>query len=97
LGATRKNRLAFWSDARRHENWLCFLSLLKYLETEAGPKRFKAKIIETPKKRAVIAICMQRDPNNRFQMEELRRCYGVSKYVACVHRNEDWAYWSSPR
>tara|TARA_R110002051_G_scaffold99857_1_gene170217 strand:- start:22869 stop:23429 length:561 start_codon:yes stop_codon:yes gene_type:complete len=76
-----------------------FLSL-KYLETEASPKEFKAKkLIENPKKAgAVIAICMQRDPNKSVpEWEEVAATAMAvqNMWLACTEMKIG-AYWSSP-
>ncbi len=76
-----------------------FLSL-KYLETEASPKEFKAKkLIENPKKAgAIIAICMQRDPNKSVpEWEEVAATAMAvqNMWLACTEMKIG-AYWSSP-
>lgn len=76
-----------------------FLSL-KYLETEANPKEFKAKkLIENPKKAgAIIAICMQRDPMKSVpEWEEIAAVAMAvqNMWLACTELGIG-AYWSSP-
>lgn len=76
-----------------------FLSL-KYLETEANPKEFKAKkLIENPKKAgAIIAICMQRDPNKSVpEWEEVAATAMAvqNMWLVCAEMGIG-AYWSSP-
>ncbi|MDP5229302.1 MAG: nitroreductase [Cellulophaga sp.] len=76
-----------------------FLSL-KYLETEANPKEFKAKkLIENPKKAgAIIAICMQRDPMKSVpEWEEIAATAMAvqNMWLMCTELGIG-AYWSSP-
>lgn len=76
-----------------------FLSL-KYLENDPSPKEFKArKIIENPKKSAaVIAIGIQRDPQERVpEWEEIAAVAMAvqNMWLACTELGIG-AYWSSP-
>lgn len=76
-----------------------FLSL-KYLETKANPKEFKAKkLIENPKKAgAIIAICMQRDPMKSVpEWEEIAATAMAvqNMWLMCTELGIG-AYWSSP-
>jgi len=76
-----------------------FLSL-KYLETELKPKEFKAKkLIENPKKAgAIIAVCMQRDPNKSVpEWEEIAATAMAvqNMWLVCTEMKIG-AYWSSP-
>ena len=76
-----------------------FLSL-KYMETEAKPKEFKVKkLIENPKKAsAIIAICMQRDPNESLpEWEEIAAtAMAVQNMWLCCTEMGIGCYWSSP-
>ncbi|MBU2995247.1 nitroreductase [Cellulophaga baltica] len=76
-----------------------FLSL-KYLENDASPKEFKAKkIIQNPKSAAaVIAICMQRDPEESVpEWEEVAAVAMAvqNMWLMCTELGIG-AYWSSP-
>ncbi|MDT7829405.1 nitroreductase [Pricia sp. S334] len=76
-----------------------FLSY-KYMETEARPKKIKArKLIEKPKMSgAVIAICMQRDPQERIpDWEEVAAtAMAVQNMWLCCTEMGIGCYWSSP-
>ena len=76
-----------------------FLSL-KYMETESKPKEFKAKkLIENPKRAAaIIAICMQRDPNESLpEWEEIAAtAMAVQNMWLCCTEMGIGCYWSSP-
>lgn len=76
-----------------------FLSY-KYLEEEARPKQMKAKkLIENPKRAAaVIAICMQRDPNESIpEWEEIAATAMAvqNMWLYCAELGIG-CYWSSP-
>ena len=72
----------------------------KYLETEPNPKQFKArKLRENPSRAAaVIAICMQRDPDERLpEWEEIAAtAMAVQNMWLCCTELGIGAYWSSP-
>lgn len=76
-----------------------FLSL-KYMETEAKPKEYKVKkLIENPKRAgAIIAICMQRDPNECIpEWEEIAAtAMAVQNMWLCCTEMGIGCYWSSP-
>jgi len=76
-----------------------FLSL-KYMENDAKPKEFKVKkLIENPKRAAaIIAICMQRDPNESIpEWEEIAAvAMAVQNMWLCCTALEIGCYWSSP-
>lgn len=76
-----------------------FLSL-KYMETESKPKELKVKkLIENPKKAgAMIAICMQRDPNESVpEWEEVAAtAMAVQNMWLCCAEMGIGCYWSSP-
>ncbi|MEZ2416144.1 nitroreductase [Muriicola sp. E247] len=76
-----------------------FLSA-KYEETDPRPKEVKArKIREKPKASAVvIAICMQRDPEERLpEWEEIAAtAMAVQNMWLCCTSLKIGAYWSSP-
>ncbi|MRI00626.1 nitroreductase [Kriegella sp. EG-1] len=76
-----------------------FLSL-KYMETESKPKEIKVKkLIENPKKAgAIIAICMQRDPNESVpEWEEIAAtAMAVQNMWLCATEMGIGSYWSSP-
>ncbi len=76
-----------------------FLSY-KYMETEARPKQVKVKkLIENPKKAgAIIAICMQRDPQERIpDWEEVAAvAMAVQNMWLCCTEMGIGCYWSSP-
>lgn len=76
-----------------------FLSL-KYMETEERPKQMKAKkLIDNPKKAgAIIAICMQRDPEERVpEWEEIAAtAMAVQNMWLCCTQLGIGCYWSSP-
>ncbi len=76
-----------------------FLSL-KYMETDPSPKQFKAgKLIENPQKAgAIIAICMQRDPNESVpEWEEIAAtAMAVQNMWLCCTQMGIGCYWSSP-
>lgn len=72
----------------------------KYLETEAKPKNFKAeKLLNNPQKAAaIIAICMQRDPQERVpEWEEVAATAMAvqNMWLACTAHGIG-SYWSSP-
>lgn len=72
----------------------------KYLETEASPKQFKAKkLLENPTRAgAIIAICMQRDPQQRLpEWEEIAATAMAvqNMWLTCTELGLG-AYWSSP-
>lgn len=72
----------------------------KYLETVERPKQIKAKkLLENPRKAsAIIAICMQRDPNESVpEWEEIAAtAMAVQNMWLCCTDLEIGAYWSSP-
>ena len=72
----------------------------KYLETNPEPKQFRArKFLENPSKAgAIIAICMQRDPEERLpEWEELAAtAMAVQNMWLCCTELGLGAYWSSP-
>ena len=76
-----------------------FMSL-KYMETEGRPKKMKTKkLIENPKKAgAIIAICMQRDPQERIpEWEEVAAtAMAVQNMWLCCTEMGIGCYWSSP-
>ncbi len=72
----------------------------KYRETETAPKEFKAKkLLNNPQKAAaVIAICMQRDPEERLpEWEEIASVAMAvqNMWLVCTEM-ELGSYWSSP-
>ena len=72
----------------------------KYLETDASPKQFKAKkLLENPLRAgAIIAICMQRDPQQRLpEWEEIAATAMAvqNMWLTCTELGLG-AYWSSP-
>ena len=72
----------------------------KYEETEANPKVFKVKkLLENPvRSAAVIAICMQRDPNESLpEWEEIAATsMAVQNMWLCCTEMGIGCYWSSP-
>lgn len=76
-----------------------FLSA-KYQELDPNPKQVKIKkLLENPKKSgAVIAICMQRDPNESIpEWEEVAAvAMAVQNMWLCCTEMGIGAYWSSP-
>ncbi|WP_350284696.1 nitroreductase [uncultured Croceitalea sp.] len=72
----------------------------KYEETETKPKQIKIKKLqENPKKAAaIIAICMQRDPNESLpEWEELAAtAMAVQNMWLCCTELGIGSYWSSP-
>ena len=72
----------------------------KYLESDPAPKKFKArKLLENPVKAgAIIAICMQRDPEQRLpEWEEVAAtAMAVQNMWLCATEFGLGAYWSSP-
>lgn len=76
-----------------------FLSL-KYMEAEPKPKEFKVKkLIENPKRAgAIIAICMQRDPDECVpEWEEIAAtAMAVQNMWLCCTEMGIGCYWSSP-
>ena len=72
----------------------------KYLETNPDPKKFRAKkLLENPQKAgAIIAICMQRDPEERLpEWEEIAAtAMAVQNMWLCATEHGLGAYWSSP-
>ncbi|SNZ01246.1 nitroreductase family protein [Flagellimonas pacifica] len=76
-----------------------FLSY-KYMETEPKPKQIKVKkLIENPKRAgAIIAICMQRDPNESIpEWEEVAAtAMAVQNMWLCCTEMRIGCYWSSP-
>jgi len=76
-----------------------FLSY-KYLDVEERPKQMKVKkLIENPKRAAaVIAICMQRDPNESLpEWEEIAAtAMAVQNMWLCCTELGIGCYWSSP-
>ncbi len=72
----------------------------KYLEMDPTPKQFKArKLLENPQKAgAVIAICMQRDPQERLpEWEEIAATAMAVQniWLTCTELGLG-GYWSSP-
>lgn len=76
-----------------------FLSL-KYMETEARPKKIKTqKLIENPKRAsAIICICMQRDPRESLPVweEVAATAMAVQNMWLCCTEMGIGCYWSSP-
>lgn len=76
-----------------------FLSL-KYMENDASPKEFKVKkLMENPKRAgAIIAVCMQRDPNESVpEWEEVAAtAMAVQNMWLCCTEMGIGSYWSSP-
>jgi nitroreductase len=76
-----------------------FLSL-KYMESDPKPKQFKVeKLIQNPKKAgAIIAICMQRDPEESVpEWEEVAAtAMAVQNMWLCCTELGIGSYWSSP-
>jgi nitroreductase len=76
-----------------------FLSL-KYMETEAKPRKIKVrKFIENPKRAAaVICICMQKDPGERLPVweEVAATAMAVQNMWLCCTEMGIGCYWSSP-
>ncbi|WP_339714402.1 nitroreductase [uncultured Kriegella sp.] len=76
-----------------------FLSL-KYMENDASPKEFKVKkLMENPKRAgAIIAVCMQRDPNESVpEWEEIAAtAMAVQNMWLCCTEMGIGSYWSSP-
>lgn len=76
-----------------------FLSL-KYMESDASPKEFKVKkLMENPKRAgAIIAVCMQRDPNESVpEWEEIAAtAMAVQNMWLCCTEMGIGSYWSSP-
>lgn len=76
-----------------------FLSL-KYMESDPKPKEFKVQeLIENPKRAgAIIAICMQRDPNESLpEWEEIAAtAMAVQNMWLCCTEMGIGCYWSSP-
>jgi len=72
----------------------------KYEETEANPKAFKVKkLLDNPSRSAaVIAICMQRDPNESLpEWEEIAATsMAVQNMWLCCTEIGIGCYWSSP-
>jgi nitroreductase len=72
----------------------------KYEELEERPKRVKIKkLLENPVKSAtIIAICMQRDPNERVpEWEEVAAvAMAVQNMWLCCTEMSIGCYWSSP-
>ena len=72
----------------------------KYQETEARPKQVKIrKLLETPRKAAaIVAICMQRDPNESVpEWEEIAAtAMAVQNMWLCCAEAGVGCYWSSP-
>jgi nitroreductase len=72
----------------------------KYLETTDNPKQIQArKFLENPSKAgAIIAICMQRDPEERLpEWEEVAAtAMAVQNMWLCATELGLGAYWSSP-
>lgn len=72
----------------------------KYLQTEARPKKIKIKKLEEnpAKAGAIIAICMQRDPEERIpEWEEIAAtAMAVQNMWLYCHSLGIGAYWSSP-
>ncbi len=72
----------------------------KYQETEAKPKKIKIKkLLDNPSKAgAIIAICMQRDPNESVpEWEEIAAtAMAVQNMWLCCTEMEIGSYWSSP-
>lgn len=72
----------------------------KYLESDPAPKTFKArKLLENPVKAgAIIAICMQRDPEERLpEWEEIAAtAMAVQNMWLAATGLGLGAYWSSP-
>ena len=72
----------------------------KYLETDPSPKQFKAKkLLENPLRAgAVIAICMQKDPQERLpEWEEIAATAMAvqNMWLTCTELGLG-GYWSSP-
>lgn len=76
-----------------------FLSY-KYMEVTDNPKKIKArKLIENPKKAgAIIAICMQKDPEQRVPVweEVAATAMAVQNMWLCCTALGIGSYWSSP-
>ena len=76
-----------------------FLSL-KYMENDSNPKEFKVKkLIENPKRAgAIVAVCMQRDPNECVpEWEEIAAtAMAVQNMWLCCTEMGIGSYWSSP-
>ena len=76
-----------------------FLSL-KYMENDPNPKEFKVKkLIENPKRAgAIVAVCMQRDPNECVpEWEEIAAtAMAVQNMWLCCTEMGIGSYWSSP-
>ena len=72
----------------------------KYQETEERPKQIKLKkLLENPKKAgAIIAICMQRDPDECVpEWEEIAAtAMAVQNMWLCCAEMGIGCYWSSP-
>ncbi len=72
----------------------------KYQEVEAKPKKLKIKkLLDNPSKAAaVIAICMQRDPNESLpEWEEVAAtAMAVQNMWLCCTEMGIGSYWSSP-
>ncbi|MEM7382425.1 MAG: nitroreductase [Bacteroidota bacterium] len=72
----------------------------KYQEVDPRPKQIKTKkLLENPKRAgAVIAICMQRDPNESLpEWEEVAAtAMAVQNMWLCCAEMGIGAYWSSP-
>lgn len=72
----------------------------KYQEVEPHPKKIKIKkLLENPDRaRAIIAICMQRDPKERLpEWEELAAtAMAVQNMWLCCTELNLGCYWSSP-
>ena len=72
----------------------------KYREVEAHPKAFKVKKLKENPKRAgaVIAICMQRDPQESLpEWEEIAAvAMAVQNMWLCCTESGMGSYWSSP-
>lgn len=71
-----------------------------YIDTQVKPKQMKSKkLLENPKKAAaVIAICMQRDPNESLpEWEEIAAvAMAVQNMWLCCTEMKIGCYWSSP-
>lgn len=72
----------------------------KYQETDPRPKQIKIKKLQEnpPKAGAIIAICMQRDPNQSLpEWEEIAAtAMAVQNMWLCCAEMNIGCYWSSP-
>ncbi len=96
-------RLSFWEAFFVSKTWCELhdgLATKKYQETAARPKQIKIKkLTENPKKaRAIIAVCMQRDPNESLpEWEEVAAtAMAVRNMWLAATEMGIGSYWSSP-